>query len=883
MSRRTFMPPIHKEGESSPTSSRPKPRTSGWRQDHFDPSDPYGWSSSISVQKVLETTILGHHNGMRCLVDDLARLGDIHLSELLRDVQARDVRARHAGSSSPWKTALEMLQAAAEELAPEGRERLVGFIAAACEPSSLVTGPVTPAPALTDGRPLDQATRDFFEPRFGHSFANVRIHDDTGAEQAAADLNARAFTVGQDISFAKGEPPSNTKAGQHLLAHELSHVIQQRAAIPQATMPLPVSSPGAAHEREADRAADAVVDGARYSGSRMQPTAVHIARQEAPGPGTRSNVDVLISFLSAPQEIAGVGDFDGAFRWLNGLSTDEAVAAIAGAADRGYLALMLDNAASAAPYDHALAALHSVAASRAAPAPGTAGRAPDIDRGGFQTFSVDVDRFARVLAFQIGVQPNDRRLSVRLAALAPGLTNPPEIQRTMSLALPASTPRSPRVVSETEYQVDADVYERLITVRLADVEGAPVLNVVARYGRAQGSIPFPDGHVENRNIDKAWMSVSDGVNSISVNFHTEVAGSLFTSEWVPFVHPALGFGYRNTSTSLFVPRPSGDSFSQMLPSPSPEEVARFGIHLIPIAGSLVMAYEAIRGRTIFGRRMSTTERVLLGAGAVLAELGPILRAGQAVVRGADALAAATRLSGVTRLSIAESLRLVYGARVLTAPERETIARLASQVEAGTALSAADQVVVNRLLGKLSEPARALALRAEVEATTGTAIQAGRFTVPAAGRASADEARVGNALARDLNADVVKVPESTVQGVRSGDYLLNGQFAEAYAPQTARLDNILTKASAKHQQAGLMVIDLTRSGANARDVIAAAPRIFGRPQAADLSRIIYVNGDRVVADVARPTAAPLGPDVVEGMFIRGAASAGSQAGRRDGGR
>jgi hypothetical protein len=66
------------------------------------------------------------------------------------------------------------------------------------------------------------------EPRFGEDFSQVRIHTDRSAAQAADDLNARAFTVGRHIAFAPGEYRPETGSGRHLLAHELTHVVQQR-------------------------------------------------------------------------------------------------------------------------------------------------------------------------------------------------------------------------------------------------------------------------------------------------------------------------------------------------------------------------------------------------------------------------------------------------------------------------------------------------------------------------------------------------------------------------------------------------------------------------------------------------------------------------------
>lgn len=80
---------------------------------------------------------------------------------------------------------------------------------------------------LGGGQVLDAGARDFLEPRFGHSFENVRIHADGEADALSKDLGARAFTTGQDIFFRSGEYQPASSGGQQLLAHELTHTIQQ--------------------------------------------------------------------------------------------------------------------------------------------------------------------------------------------------------------------------------------------------------------------------------------------------------------------------------------------------------------------------------------------------------------------------------------------------------------------------------------------------------------------------------------------------------------------------------------------------------------------------------------------------------------------------------
>lgn len=86
------------------------------------------------------------------------------------------------------------------------------------------------------GQPLDTATRAFMEPRFRHDFSKVRIHTDGKAAESARAVNALAYTVGQNVVFGSGQYVSRTSTGQRLLAHELTHVIQQRQSEPLAAI-----------------------------------------------------------------------------------------------------------------------------------------------------------------------------------------------------------------------------------------------------------------------------------------------------------------------------------------------------------------------------------------------------------------------------------------------------------------------------------------------------------------------------------------------------------------------------------------------------------------------------------------------------------------------
>jgi len=106
------------------------------------------------------------------------------------------------------------------------------------------------------GRPLDVATRSFMESRFGHDFSQVRVHTDAQAAESARSVRALAYTVGRDVVFGSGQFAPESNRGQRLLAHELTHVVQQTA------MPGSISTEAGSlsrYEAEADRNGEAMV------------------------------------------------------------------------------------------------------------------------------------------------------------------------------------------------------------------------------------------------------------------------------------------------------------------------------------------------------------------------------------------------------------------------------------------------------------------------------------------------------------------------------------------------------------------------------------------------------------------------------------------------
>jgi hypothetical protein len=117
------------------------------------------------------------------------------------------------------------------------------------------------AAGSSSGIPLPGDMRGRFESSLGTDLSSVRVHTGGASQTAAAAVGARAYTLGQDIHFGAGHYDPGSAGGQHLLAHEVAHTVQQAGGVQGRQHKLEISAPGDAHEVEADRAADAMVRG----------------------------------------------------------------------------------------------------------------------------------------------------------------------------------------------------------------------------------------------------------------------------------------------------------------------------------------------------------------------------------------------------------------------------------------------------------------------------------------------------------------------------------------------------------------------------------------------------------------------------------------------
>ncbi len=143
------------------------------------------------------------------------------LSDASRSLQRRCPCGGEGGECGPAK----------EEKKEEKREG--GLQRSPVGPARVAAAPPIVHEVLrAPGRPLGTPTLDFMEPRFGRDFSRVRVHADSRAAESARSVNALAYAVGQNIVFDSGQYAPATPSGQRLLAHELTHVVQQESGIP---------------------------------------------------------------------------------------------------------------------------------------------------------------------------------------------------------------------------------------------------------------------------------------------------------------------------------------------------------------------------------------------------------------------------------------------------------------------------------------------------------------------------------------------------------------------------------------------------------------------------------------------------------------------------
>lgn len=165
------------------------------------------------------------------------------------------------------------------------------------------------------GSPLAADVREDMESRLGHDFGDVRVHDDSAAHDSARAVNAHAYTVDRNVVFQRDAYDPSSTAGKTMLAHELTHVVQQRAGVVDGTATgggIRVSDPSDRFEREASANAERVMS-APAAAPPVTPGPAAVQRDAAPEEEKQEDVQTFVQREDAPAEEEEEEAVQGAF------------------------------------------------------------------------------------------------------------------------------------------------------------------------------------------------------------------------------------------------------------------------------------------------------------------------------------------------------------------------------------------------------------------------------------------------------------------------------------------------------------------------------------------------------------------------------------------
>ncbi|MFH1474887.1 MAG: DUF4157 domain-containing protein [Chloroflexota bacterium] len=207
--------------------------------------------------------------------------------EALEAGRARGVAREDAAVASPELAARAAAEGRTEALAPAAvlrLQRAAGNAGVAAALENEQESPVKEVVGKGSGQPLEAPVRQRMEASFGADFSDVRVHSGGSAAASAQAVDAHAYTVGNEIVLGDGQTPGSP-AHERTLAHELTHVVQQRSGPVDGTPAgggISVSDPADRFERAAETTADAVLSTGRAPDAGAAGAGASVQRQEVP-------------------------------------------------------------------------------------------------------------------------------------------------------------------------------------------------------------------------------------------------------------------------------------------------------------------------------------------------------------------------------------------------------------------------------------------------------------------------------------------------------------------------------------------------------------------------------------------------------------------------
>ena len=161
------------------------------------------------------------------------------------------------------------------------------------------------------GSPLAPDVRDEMQARLGHDFSDVKVHTDSQAHESARSVNAHAYTVGSSVVFQRDKYDPSSTEGKTMLAHELTHVVQQRSGPVDGTSAgggIKISDPSDRFEREASANADRVMSADVTPSLAVGSSAAAVQREEAPEEDEETAQGSFVQRAEAPEEEEEIGE-----------------------------------------------------------------------------------------------------------------------------------------------------------------------------------------------------------------------------------------------------------------------------------------------------------------------------------------------------------------------------------------------------------------------------------------------------------------------------------------------------------------------------------------------------------------------------------------------
>jgi hypothetical protein len=157
--------------------------------------------------------------------------------------------------------------------------------------------------ARSSGQSLDNTVQQHMSQSMGHDFSGVRVHTGGEADELNQQLSAKAFTTGQDIFFKQGTYDPGSSSGKELIAHELTHVVQQSSGqVGGSSGSMTVNPPGDVFEQEADATAKQVVNSGHEASVQMDADET-VQREAAPEEDElQMKADETVQREAAPEE-----------------------------------------------------------------------------------------------------------------------------------------------------------------------------------------------------------------------------------------------------------------------------------------------------------------------------------------------------------------------------------------------------------------------------------------------------------------------------------------------------------------------------------------------------------------------------------------------------